>query len=215
MSESSNNSTVSTEHLDNLEMRAFRYEAQDGLVEFLSGIMFFFIARVVVDPHLAWMPALLLFPMRWAAKFFKTRFTYPRMGYVKFKSENGSDFGRGVLTFLLGVLVLMALALWIFGDISSWDQWMKWLPTMMAGFCSGGFIYMAERTRLPRHYFLIVFCLCWGVACSLMDVPSPHHAIQRWTLGLGLVLLVMGTTIFLNFLRTHPVRQPEVNDEQV
>jgi len=57
--------------------------------------------------------------------------------------------------------------------------------------------------------------LLLGVACSLMDVPSPHHAIQRWTLGLGLVLLVMGTTIFLNFLRTHPVRQPEVNDEQV
>src|SRR5210317_1315990 len=123
--------------LDRLEKSANRYDAQDGLTEFLAGIMFFFIARVVAEPHLAWVPALLLFPMRFAYKFFKTRFTYPRVGSVKLKSETSKDFGSGVLTFLAGVLAVMAVGLWIFGDITSWDLWAKWMPTLVGGFCSG------------------------------------------------------------------------------
>ena len=202
-------------NLQEVERRAHRYDAQDGLTEFLAGIMFFFVARVVAEPQLAWVPALLLFPMRFAYRFFKTRFTYPRVGYVKLKSESSGDFGRGVLTYLLVILFLMAAALWVFVDITSWNQWMKWMPALLGGFTSGGFIYLAGKTGLMRHYFLVLVCIAWGIACSLMTVPRSVLGIQRWALGLGLVCLVMGIAVFLNFLRTRPVRQQEVADEQV
>lgn len=111
---------TSSQDFQDLERQAHRYDAQDGLTEFLAGIMFFFIARVVAEPHLAWVPALLIFPMRWVARFFKTRFTYPRVGFVKLKSEDSRTFGTGVLTFLGAVLCIMAAGLWVFGDITSW-----------------------------------------------------------------------------------------------
>ena len=39
-----------------LQNAAFLYDAQDGLTEFLAGIMFFFVARAVESPRLAWVP---------------------------------------------------------------------------------------------------------------------------------------------------------------
>jgi hypothetical protein len=193
-------------NLDDLERRSWRYDAQDGLVELLAGILFFFIARSVVDPHLAWVPALLIFPMRWAMKFFKERFSYPRIGYVKLKSEDGAELGRGMLTYLMLVLVIFVVGLALLGDITSWAHWMKWMPALVGGFCSGGFLYMAQKSRLVRHYFLFVFCVGWGIACSLMQTPFPRAGLQRWALGLGLVCLVMGVATFLVFLRRHPRR---------
>jgi hypothetical protein len=200
--------------LKDLENQAFRYDAQDGITEFLAGILFFFVARSVVDPHLAWVPALLVFPLRFALRFFKRRFIYPRAGLVQLKGETGREFGQGVLLYLLGVLAAAAGALWIFGDITSWDMWMKWMPAIMAGFTAGGFIYLAGKTGFLRHRFLVVFCLGWGVACSLLSVDSPRLGMQRWALGLGLVCLLMGVAVFLNFLRTHPARPAEVADGQ-
>jgi hypothetical protein len=200
--------------LNELENRAFRYDAQDGLTEFLAGIMFFFVARAINSPHLAWVPALLVFPMRYALRFFKERFTWPRIGYVKLRGEQKPDFGRGVLAYLAAVIFIMAAAHWIFGDITSWRSWMKWLPALVAGFCSGGFVYMAQRTGFTRHWFLVVVCLGWGVACSVMAVPDAYEALKRWALGLGLVNLLMGTIVLLSFIRTHPVRRQEVGDDQ-
>jgi hypothetical protein len=45
-------------------------------------------------------------------------------------------------------------------------------------------------------------------------VDSPRLGMQRWALGLGLVCLLMGVAVFLNFLRTHPARPAEVADGQ-
>ncbi len=200
------------QNLEELENNAFRYDAQDGLTEFLAGIMFFFIARTMASPHLAWVPALLIFPMRFALRFFKERITWPRIGYVKLRSEEKPDFGRGVLSYLAVVLFIMAAAQWVYGDITSWRSWMKWLPALMAGFCSGGFVYMAQRTGFKRHWLLVVVCIGWGVACSVMAVPDVYEALKRWALGLGLVNLLMGTVVMLSFIRTHPVRQQEAAD---
>jgi hypothetical protein len=201
-------------NLDDLQTEAFRYDAQDGLTEFLAGIMFFFVARAIETPYLAWVPALLIFPMRFALRFFKERITWPRIGYVKLRSEEKPDFGRGVLAYLAAVIFIMASFQWIFGDITSWRSWMKWLPLLVAGFCSGGFVYMAQRTGYRRHWFLVFVCIGWGVACSVMAIPSVYEALKRWALGLGLVNLLMGVVVMLTFIRTHPVRSPEVPDER-
>jgi len=200
-------------NLDHLERQAWRRDASDGLMEFLAGILFFFVARAMVDPHLAWVPALLLFPMRWANRFFKERFTWPRIGYVKLKSEDSKDFGRGVLTYLAVVFVIYLALLWVFGDITSFQSWRQWLPTLMGGFCSGGFFFAAGKSRLARHYALAIFCIAWGLVCSLPAEPFSTPGIQRWALGLGLVNLLTGVAVFVRFVRRYPVREAEAGDE--
>ncbi len=203
-------------NLDQIRRQAYRYDAQDGLLEFLMGIMLFFVARAIISPHLGWLPALLIFPMRWAAKFFKERFTYPRIGYVKLKDDSSDprSFGLGILRYLAIVVFIVGAGLFAFGEISSWQYWMKWMPAIMGGFCSGGFLYAAQKSGLLRHYFLFLFSIGWGVGCSFMDLASVYQGISRWALGLGLVCLLMGLVIFLNFLRTHPVRPVEVENVQ-
>ncbi len=88
------------------------------------------------------------------------------------------------------------------------------MAAVMGGFCSGGFLYAAQKSGFKRHYFLFLLSIGWGIACSFMNSPTVYHGISRWALGLGLVNLLMGTAIFLRFLRTHPVRPREVNDVQ-
>jgi len=201
--------------LKEMQRQAYRYDIQDGLMEFLMGIMLFFVARAIVSPHLGWLPALLIFPMRYALKFFKERFTYPRIGYVKFKDEeNARDFGLGILRYLASIVFVIGVGLFAFGEVSSWQYWMKWMPAIMGGFCSGGFLYVAERSGFKRHYFLFAASVIWGVACSLMNSTTVYHGISRWALGMGLLNLVMGIVIFLIFIRNHPVRQQEVPDGQ-
>ena len=200
----------STRDINRLQNNAFRYDAQDGLTEFLAGIMFFFVARAIESPYLAWVPAVLIFPMRYALRFFKERITWPRIGYVKLRSEQKPDFGRGVLAYLAVVIFIMASGQWLIGDVTARSNWLRWLPLLVAGFCSGGFVYMAQRTGFRRHWFLVAVCLGWGVACSLMGLPNAYAALERWALGLGLVNLLMGLVVMLSFMRTHPVRAADL-----
>mgnify|MGYP003643778644 CR=1 FL=1 len=200
--------------LQNLENRAFRYDAQDGLTELLAGTMFFLVSRTIGSPHLAWVPGFLVFPMLMALRFFKQRITWPRIGYVKLRSEKGSDFGRGVLAYLGVVILTLATCLWLFSDITSWDAWRRWLPVLIGGFCSGAFVNMARRSRFWRHWLLALFSVGWGVACSVMDSPSSYEGLRRWALGLGLVSLVVGTVVLVIFVRTHPVRSAEARGDQ-
>ena len=70
--------TPPTESLDALERRAWRYDAQDGILEILAGFLFFLVARAVVDPHLAWVLALAIFPMRFVRVEAVPRVLFPR-----------------------------------------------------------------------------------------------------------------------------------------
>jgi hypothetical protein len=202
------------ENLAHLEKRAFRYDVQDGFTEFLAGILFFFVARAAIDPHLAWVPALLVFPMRWASRFFKEKFTYPRVGYVKLKTEDGKKMGRGMFGYLAAVIGILAAILLATGGLTSGAAWRQWLPALAGGFTSGGFFYLAGRSGMWRHRLLGVFVIVWGVACSLLFPADFGTAFSRWALGTGLVSLLLGLVVFLVFVRNHPVREAEVADER-
>ena len=195
--------------LSDLERRAWRYDSQDGILELLAGFLFLLVARTVVDPHLTWMLALVIFPMRFAARIMKERFAYPRVGYVKLRGEEGSEVGRGMLTYLAGVVLSVALVLLLLGDLTSGAAWMQWMPAIAAGFTSGGFIYLAQRSGLWRFRILAAVCVGWGVLCASWLQAPGMLGVRRWALGFGTLLLLVGGATFANFLRTHPIRDAE------
>jgi len=195
--------------LDDLERRAWRYDAQDGFVEVLAGVLFFLVARAAVDPHLTWILALAIFPLRFAHKILKERFTYPRVGYVRLRSEESARLGRGILTFLVAVVTLVALGLWLFGDVTSFEQWRRWMPALAGGFTAGGFLYLAGKSGLVRHWALAGVSAGWGVASAAWFPAPGGYPIQRWAVGLGAVCLLVGAVTFARFVRAHPLREAE------
>lgn len=192
--------------LTDLERRAWRYDAQDGIAEVLAGFLFLIVARSVVDPRLAWMLALSVFPLHFARKILKERYSYPRVGYVKLRSEEGAELGRGMLTYVLGLLAIFIVGIWLLGDITNPAQWKRWLPALAGGYSAGGFIYLAQKAGFVRHWVLAAVSVGWGVACAAWLNPPGILGMQRWAVGFGMVCLVVGTVTFFNFLRTHPVR---------
>jgi hypothetical protein len=205
--------TASTLPLDP-ERRAWRYDLQDGLLEFVAGFLFLIVARAVVDPHLAWLPALLIFPLRFVMRIMKQRFTYPRIGYVKLRSEDGGKLGRGMLTYVAVMIAILAAGLWVFGDVSSFAQWKRWLPALAGVFTAGGFTYLAGKSGLARHWALVAVSAGWGLACVVWLRAPGYLGIQRWAVGLAMVCLIMGAVTFAGFVRRHPVRQ-EGDDAEV
>jgi len=206
--------TSSSEPLDSLERRAWRYDAQDGILEILAGFLFFLVARTVVDPHLAWMLALAVFPMRFAHRILKERFTYPRVGYVRLRSEESGDLGRGMLTFLVGVVALVAVGLFLFGDVTSFAEWLRWMPALAGGFTAGAFLYLARKSSLVRYWALAALSAAWGVAVAAWLPAEEGYGVQRWAVGLGAACLVAGAVTFTRFVRSHPRRETEAGDER-
>ena len=199
--------------LSDLERRAWRYDSQDGIVELLAGFLFLIVARAVVEPQLTWMLALAIFPLRFAAKIMKERFSYPRIGYVKLRNEEGANLGRGMLTYLVGVVLAVAVVLLLLGDLTSWAAWLRWMPAIAGGFTSGGFLYVAQRSGLWRFRVLAAISVGWGVFCAAWLQAPRMLGVQRWAVGFGTLLLIVGAVTFVNFLRTHPVRDAEAPDE--
>ncbi len=192
--------------LTDLERRAWRYDAQDGIVELLAGVLFLIVAIAVGDPRMMWMLALSVFPMRVAHKALKERYAYPRVGYVKLRSEEGAEFGRGMLTYVLVLLAIFVAGMWLLGDITSFAQWRRWFPALAGGYTAGGFIYVAQKAGLARHWILAAVAVAWGVTCAIWLAAPGNLGMQRWAVGFGVLCLVVGTLTFFNFVRTHPVR---------
>jgi len=199
--------------LADFERRAWRYDAQDGILEILSGFLYLIIAGVAVEPRLAWMLALILFPLLFAHRVLKRRYTYPRLGYVKLRSEDGSRLGRGMLLYTAVIIAALALGLAVFGDITDLRQWKRWLPALAGAYSAGGFIYLAQRSGLLRHWILAATTAGWGVVCAAWLAAPGLLGIRRWAVGFGVVCLLMGGATFVRFVRTHPVRTAEVSRE--
>lgn len=199
--------------LADFERRAWRYDAQDGILEILSGFLYLIIAGVVAEPRLAWMLALILFPLLFAHRVLKHRYTYPRLGYVKLRSEDGARLGRGMLLYTTVIIAALALGLGVFGDITDLQLWKRCLPALAGAFSAGGFLYLAQRSGLLRHWILAAITAGWGVVCSAwLDAPG-LLGIRHWAVGFGAVCLVLGGATFVRFVRTHPVRPAEVSRE--
>lgn len=199
--------------LQDLERNAWRYDVQDGLLEVVAGFMFLVIARVVADPHLAWMVVVLVFALRFALKVMKERFTYPRIGYVKLRSEDGRKLGLGMLRHVVIVVVTLAVGLWLFSDITSLAAWRRWSPALAGAFSAGGLWYLADKSGLVRHRMLAVICVGWGIVCAAwLDAPG-YLGVQRWAVGLGMVCLITGGITFFQFVREHPLRAVEEADD--
>ena len=100
------------------------------------------------------MLALVVFPMRFVHRILKERYSYPRIGYVKLRSDEGAELGRGMFTYVFALLAIFVVWMWLLGDISSVAQWKRWIPALAGSFTAGGFIYMAQKAGLVRHWIL-------------------------------------------------------------
>jgi hypothetical protein len=128
----------------------------------------------------------------------KSKHTYPRIGYIKFRGTRR----KNITVILLGVFVLGLFAFFIFGR----DQTTPLAVTIkdnfliVIGFVWGGALASAAFILNVNRYFLYALLVFLGVALS------------DWIGALGLNLIIVGSGIIIvgililrRFIRKYPI----------
>ena len=177
----------------------------DGILEIVLSALFLIVALVSGRPALAWMyllPILLLGP---GLERLKARFTYPRIGYVRLPAEPPRRLRRGLVTWIFGVFLLVAVALFIAGHLTNNLAWRRASPVLAGTLFAGGFLYLAQRSRFWRHYVLAVASIGTGALMAWPIELEPYGNLRLWALLMAFLSMAMGVWVLRRFLRENPL----------
>ena len=104
----------------------------DGLLELAIGGVLFIVALATGRPAFYWTYLAAILILGPGLQRLKARYTYPRIGYVKFPDEDPKSLGKGIASWVIGVFLLVAVVLTLSGHLT--DN-LAWQP---------------GRARLPR-----------------------------------------------------------------
>jgi len=201
--------------LDRLSNRARRETYRDGLLDIVIGVLLFIVALATGRPAFYWMYILIILLLGPGLQRLKARFTYPRIGYVKLPDEveTPGQVRTGVLKWVLGVFVLVALVLTLTGHVTDNLAWRRASPALGGLLFAGGFFYLFRLSGLRRHLFMTMASAAIGVLMVWPTVPGGYGNLRVWALLLSLLSLAIGADVLRRFIRDHPVvddRMPDV-----
>jgi hypothetical protein len=214
-------------NLELIEQKSYSAYFQDGFYEILLGSSLlavgFFLTllttgvNVFVILILFWIIVLPLYLVKFGLRTAKKRFIYPRMGYVTLPQDfifEDKFAGRTAISFIL--LVTAPLLLWAVarGNESALKFWEFWTPIWIGVMLMGLFIYLAIRTGIARFYFTGFMLLVFSVVTLMINI-MPFAKILLQLFGVGGVLMVIGITVFLTFLRKIPVNMKGGTDASI
>jgi dipeptide/tripeptide permease len=184
----------------------------DGLIELAIGVVFFVVALATGRPAFYWTYLAVIVVLGPGLRRLKARYTYPRIGYVKYPDEDPRRFGRGLASWVIGAFLLVAVALTASGHLTDNLAWRRAAPALAGLLFAGGFLYMAQHSRLVRHYLLAAASAVLGVLLVWPDIEGAYANLRVWAIAMALISLSVGAEVLRRFLRDHPVVEERMPD---
>ena len=204
---------MSTEsYFQNIRSSAERETYRDGIMEIAAGVLFFIVALATGRPAFYWMYLGAILILGPGVQRLKARFTYPRIGYVRLPNEDPGRLRRGLVTWVLGVFLLVAVVLTLTGHLTDNLAWRRAAPALGGLLFAGGYTYMAQRSRLRRHYVLAASSALLGVLMIWPLQPEPYGNLRVWALLMALLNLAMGVFVLWRFIRENPIIEERTPD---
>ncbi|MBU7013515.1 MAG: hypothetical protein HXS52_12815 [Theionarchaea archaeon] len=204
--------SISEDNLREMEQKAYRESMQDGLTEIFLGILLIGMGTLfAVKISAAFAVLFMLFAPRILEKL-KRKYTYPRMGYMKLHSDPPGKTARGIFSYMLLVVIVMATVVFIvFGDFSA-DMLYRLTPTFMGAMLAGALTYLVGKSGDHRYYGIAVFGLVAGIVLSIYRFESMWTGLVVYFFLMGSCFTGLGVVRFSYFLQKYPI-QEEVTDE--
>lgn len=208
------------ESYEHMVRRTRQYWYEDGLPEMAIGLLFlsigliFYAAEVLDSPVLTallvslGLPLLFLGPGRKLGRLVqnaKARVTYPRTGYVAYRSKPANR--RILVGLFIPLAVAGVLLLAIFGEAVEIERWFPLIDGVLAAFV---LIWVSQG--LLRFYLISGVLVISGLLLSLNEVGGilGHSLIYT---EMGLALLVSGLVTLWLYLRRTESYQEESHGE--
>ncbi len=200
-------------NLNEAQKHAIQYWMVDGLAEIGLGILCFLLAGgffiLEATPETRWgnMVFVLIgfayvLGMRWAIQRTKERDTYPRTGFVEYKSglENKTAV---IIAVVITLFILLVQIIFFLKDIKG-IAWSIGVSGIILVFVFG---WVGYYSNIPRFIFLACFCLVVSVFLALMG-PGVNLGNAILCLLVGFWLEISGIRTRYNYLQSSP-RPPE------
>jgi len=193
--------------LKEIERRANHAVFQDGLTEIILGVfLVFYGGSLSIDTFPFYF--ILLFAIIFgkpAIERIKTKFIYPRTGYVKLPPEPKST-GKGIVTTAFIVIIvlvgMLALSMGILGNDQGKMIFLTYIVPPVSGFLMAiGPIWMGQKYGLTRGYIWAGLFILSGFAIPLLNIETGYKAVGLMCTLVGLVILLTGSIIFRKFIR--------------
>ncbi len=198
-------------NLKEIEKKAYRDSQQDGLMEVMMGLILITFGGFFYSTVFAFYILLIVFSGK-IVEFIRRRYTYPRIGFVKFHEENPKDALTGVFLFEFAVIVIIFTLISIFGDVKDYSQWVKWSPLFFGMILVGPFAHAASRSGSIRYTGYAILSVILGVFFSLIEFGSGCTGLILYLVFIGAFLFLGGLAIFTRFLRKYPLPAEETPD---
>ncbi|KAF5426633.1 hypothetical protein C5S42_07080 [Candidatus Methanomarinus sp.] len=190
-----------------IEKKAYRDSQQDGLMEVMMGLILITFGCFLYSPIFAFYILLIIFSKK-IVESIRRRYTYPRIGFVKFHKENPKDALTGVFLFEFAVIVIIFTLISIFGDVKDYSRWIKWSPLFFGMILVGPFAHAASRSGSIRYTGYAMLSVVLGLFFSIIEFGSGYIGLILYLVFIGAFLFLGGLVIFTLFLRKYPL--PEV-----
>ena len=198
-----------------LERRSKQYFYDDGITEMAAGGLFLAIALLFLAEALS--PAgsfvsrsssILLvglvvagmWILRPLVRFAKTRITYPRTGYVRYRRADRSP-QRRASALILGAAISAGITYTLMSTAPASEN----LVPAVQGLAFAGFLaYMGYQVGVGRFYTLAVLALVAGLGITLSGMGEPMGSALFFGI-MGVSVVVSGATTLAGYLRaTNP-----------
>jgi hypothetical protein len=201
-----------------LEQETYRYSTQDGLDEILIGLGLIIIAWMIESRDIrsygffsspVIFILLIVFRTPILEKL-RRKVTYPRIGYVKVRQDKPSPFLMVVLFSVLTISVVGSLALvMVPSDISFYDTLLKYLPVSLGVVLILHSFVLVEKTGDRRYFAFGLLTVTTGPIFALLEFEPPRAGPVLYVLGWGVVIILVGLTTFIRFIRKYPIIDPD------
>jgi len=204
--------------LKEIERRANYAAFQDGLTEIFMGLFLFFYGGSLATRSL---PAGVVFIL--ATVFFgksmleriKKRYIYPRTGYVKLPGDphaTGKGIAMSAVVMIVALLGAMAISMAIMGQELGLNFFLTYIVPPASGFMLAiGPYWLGQTYGLRRGYVWAVLFVLGGIAIPVFNIASGYEAVGLLCTVIGLITLVTGSFMFVQFIRRNPPQNLDVD----
>ncbi|MFW9843152.1 MAG: hypothetical protein ACFFEV_01105 [Candidatus Thorarchaeota archaeon] len=190
---------------------AYRATMKDGFIEILTGFFFVMTPIIFIQPSFVsiFVVIYVLFLPQYA-EIFRKKYTYPRVGYVKLRTDPLDYRPKALLVLLFIVIVSSGLLVMLMTqDIANYYNWFIMFPFILGAALLAPSAYLVDRTGAKIYWGFGLVTTILGLVISTITLiyppQGPFDGLLAFSILLGVGLLIGGFIKFAYFLHSNPV----------
>ena len=190
---------------------AYRATMKDGFIEILTGFFFILTPIIFIKPFFVPMFVMIyVFFLPYYAEIFRKKYTFPRVGYVKLRTDPLDYRPKALLALLFFVIVTSGILIMLMTqEVANYYNWFIMFPFILGTALIAPSAYLVDRTGAKIYWGFGTVATILGLVISTITLTYPpdgaFDGLLVFSILLGVGLLLCGIIKFAHFIQTNPV----------